>query len=165
MLSPDFPVAEEAQAWLQDQRASLEAAGGVALAGGDLRAVVEEFLQAVEHGRVAHRPGEPYSADRLRELRGALSYVAAELGGMNVEDVTRSHVQQLVDGLQRSGVSTSRVVALVEGLRALFSHAIERGLVVQSPVVDLGSEGSAEERSDAAQPGPPANGVGTWPAV
>ena len=165
MLSPDFPVAGEAQAWLRDQRASLEAAGEIALEGGDVRAVVEEFLQAVEDGRVAHRSGERYTPDRLRELRGALSYVAAEFGGMNIEDVSRSQVQQLIDGLQRSGVSTIRVVELVEGLRALFSHAIERGLVVQSPVVDLSSDGTVGERSDAAQPRPPANGVGTWPAV
>ena len=171
VLSPNFPAPEEAQAWLRDQRESLQAAGRVALESGDLGAVVEEFLKAAEDGRVADPSGERYSSDTLRELRGALSYVAAELGGMNIEDVDRIRVEHLVDRLQRSGLGATRVDSVVAGLHALFSYAVERDLVPTDPVGDLKFQGTAPTGGGALQAGsdasraPSANRAGAWPAT
>ena len=189
MLSPDFPTAGEAKAWLRDQRASLEAAGRVALESGNLGAVVEELLHAAEKGRVADPNGGRYPPDELRELRGALSYVATELGGMNIEDILPSDVEHLVERLRDSGLSAGRVDSVVAGLHALFSFAIERDLVATDPVGDLTSQWAAPERtdnqsrstttrsaSDAAIPEPGQPGVGakrlsprkravSWPAA
>jgi site-specific recombinase XerD len=137
VLSPTFPGAEEAEAWLRDQRQSLEAAGRVALASGDLGAVVEEFLKAAENGLVEAPSGGRYSVDGLREIRGALSHVAAELGGRNIEDVGRSDVEELLARLQRSGLSASRVDSVVAGLHALFLYAAARDLVAANPLEEV----------------------------
>ena len=148
MLSPDFPKATEAKAWLHDQKASLEAAGGVALESGHLGSVVEEFLHAAEDGRAPDPSGERYSPADIRELRGALSYVAAELGDTNVEDVGSRDVQHLVDRLQHSGLSATRVDAVVAGLHALFAYAVDRELLATDPVGHLTSRGSAPAVAD-----------------
>ena len=153
VLSPDFPAAAEAQAWLRDQRASLEAAGRVALESGDLGAVVEEFLQAAEDGRVSDSSGGRYDPDGLRDLRGALSYVAAELGGMNIEDVDPGQVQQLVDRLTGSRLSAGRADSVVAGLHALFTYAIERDLVATDPVGDLTARRTTPDGNNSGQPG------------
>ena len=143
-------VAAEAQAWLRDQRASRGDGGRVAVESEDLGAVVEEFLQAAENGRVGDRSGRRYPPDRLRELRGALSYVAAELGAMNIEDVGRSDVESFVERLRRSGLSAARVDSVVDGLDALFSYAVERDLVATNPVAELTSHGTASSSANGA---------------
>jgi site-specific recombinase XerD len=154
VLSPDFPTAAEAQAWLQDQRASIEAAGRVALESGDLGAVVEEFLQAAEEGRAADPSGERYSPAGIRELRGALSHVAAELGETNIEDVTSRDVQSLVERLQHSGLSAGRVDSVVAGLRALFSYASDRDLVATNPIAVLAPAVPTPASADTPRPEP-----------
>jgi hypothetical protein len=148
----DFTVAAQAQAWLRDQPASREAA--VPVESGDLGAVVEEFLQAAENGGVEDGSGKRYSPDGLRKLRGALSHAAAELGAMNIEDVGRRHIQSLVERLQQSGLSAGRVDAVVEGLRALFSYAVERDLVATNAAAEVTSPGTLSS----------SNGGGSLPA-
>jgi hypothetical protein len=160
-LSPNFPAAEEAQAWLRDQRESLEATGRVALESGDLGAVVEEFLKAADNGLVEAPSGGHYSLDGLRELRGALSHVAAELGGMNIEDVGRGEVEELLRRLQQSGLSAGRVDSVVAGLRALFSYAAARDLVAANPLAEVLAGGSPTADGGASS----ANGARSWPAI
>jgi hypothetical protein len=137
-LSPDFADVSEAQAWLHEQesaaRASAEPASGVREVG----AVIEEYLQAAEQGRLQQAPGQPFTFESLRELRGALSYVDYELRSMSIEDVRRSHIRSLIDDLQRAGLPPMRVAGVVDALRSLYSFAIQRGLVDYSPVVELG---------------------------
>ena len=147
-------VAAEAQAWLRDQRASHGEGGRVALESEDLGAIVEEFLQAAEDGRVGDRAGRSYPPERLRELRGALSYVAAELGAMNIEDVGRGDVESFVERLRRSGLSAARVDAVVGGLDALFSYAVERDLVATNPVAELTSPGPAPSSANGTAASP-----------
>jgi len=142
ILSPQFATVPEAQAWLAEQTSSLQAARGWAIDGRELGDVVDEFLEAAAAGRASDRWGEPYTAEELHELRGALSYVDAELGLLNVADVRRGDVQGLVDRLVASGLTVARVYDVVDALDALYAYAIQDDIVGFSPVVWLALPGT-----------------------
>ncbi len=136
-LSPEFETVAEAQAWQRDQHESVKASNGVPVSDAELGAVIDEFLQDAEDGRARDRNGNPYSPERLRQLRGSLSYVDSALGSTNLEDVRRRHVQAMVDQLRGAGVTTDRVTSITAALRSLYAYAIQRDLVGYSPVVEL----------------------------
>jgi hypothetical protein len=94
----------------------------------ELDVVVADFLAAAATTR---------TRSELRELRGALSHVASELGTMDVGDVRARDVQALLDDLHAAGLPPSRISAVVEALRSLFAYAIRRGLVRTSPMVGM----------------------------
>jgi hypothetical protein len=100
--------------------------------------VIDEFLQAAEVGAARDRRGAPYPPERLRQLRGALSYVDSALGSTALEDVRRRHVQAMLEQLRSSGVTTDRLTSIAAALRSLYAYAIQRDLVGYSPVVELG---------------------------
>ncbi len=104
----------------------------------EMGAVITDFLAAVEGGRVVRHPGEPYTLESLRELRGALSYVDYELRAMDIRDVRRGHLKALVEDLQAAGVPPLRLLSVVDALQSLYAFAIHRDLVDFSPVVELG---------------------------
>ena len=154
ILSPRFTTAVEAQAWLAEQSSNLQAARGWAIDGRELGDVVDEFLEAAAAGRASDRWGEPYTAEELHELRGALSYVDAELGLLNVADVRRGDVQGLVDRLVASGLTVARVYDVVDALDALYAYAIQNDVVGFSPVVWLALPGTEEPVGPDVEPEP-----------
>jgi hypothetical protein len=135
----------------------LQAARGLAVGGRELGAVIDDFMQAGEEGDVLNRRGEPYTREERRELGGALSYVDAELGLLNVADVRRGDVQGLVDHLVASGLTVARVYEVVEAVDALYAYAIQSDIVGFSPVVWL----SLPTREDPVAP----HGEGTEATV
>jgi hypothetical protein len=152
-LSPEFETVAEAQAWQRDQHESVKASNGVPVSGAELGAVIDEFLQDAEDGRARDRNGNAYAPERLRQLRGSLSYVDSALGSANLEDIRRRHVQAMVDQLGGAGVTTDRVTSITAALRSLYAYAIQRDLVGYSPVVELSLPGPDEL-------GPSDNGAG-----
>jgi hypothetical protein len=103
----------------------------------ELGAVIDRFMQAAEKGEADDGYGQHYTSDGLRELHSSLSHVKSELGTMHVQAIRRWHVQGMLDELRRAGLAPGRLTAVVEALHALYSHAIERGLVDDSPVIWL----------------------------
>lgn len=143
-LSPEFETVAEAQAWQRDQHEAVTASNGVPVNGLELGAVIDEFLQAAEDGRARDRDGHPYPQERLRQLRGGLSYVDSALGSTNLEDVRHRHIQAMLDQLRGTGVTADRLTSIAASLRSLYAYAIQRDLVGYSPVVELALPGSDE---------------------
>jgi hypothetical protein len=161
ILSPLLPTATDALAWQQEQEASLLSSRGVPLEGRELGDVIDEFLEAANEGRACDRWGKKYTEDGLHQLRGALSYVDAALGLLNVADVRRGHVQGLVDQLVASGLTIARVYAVVDALEALYAYAIETQIVGATPVVLLDLPGAAQGTTAIDDPAPSAAPDGT----
>jgi hypothetical protein len=161
ILSPLLPTATEALAWQQEQEASLLSFRGVPLEGRELGDVIDEFLDAAKEGRACDRWGRKYTKDGLHQLRGALSYVDAALGLLNVADVRRGHVQGLVDQLVASGQTIARVYAVVDALEGLYAYAIETDIVGSTPVVLLELPGAAPDTTPDDVPAAAAASDGT----
>jgi hypothetical protein len=132
-VSPMYETLVEALSWQRDQVASQDASRGLALDRGELGALIDEFLQAIEDGTA----GGSSSRENVRALRGALSYVDSELGTMDIQDVRRRHIQGLLDQLRASGLAAARIHSVVDALHALYAYALQRDLVGFSPVVEL----------------------------
>lgn len=137
MLSPDFTSIADAQAWQRDQHENTQAVSRMPVTGAELGAVIDEFLEDVQTGRARDHSGDPYSPERMRQLRGALSYVDSALGSTDIEDVRHRHVQGMIDQLQAAGVPNDRVSSIAAAMRSLYAYAIQRDLVGYSPVVEL----------------------------
>jgi site-specific recombinase XerD len=105
--------------------------------GRELGAVIAQFLRAAEAGRVRRADGARYGREDLRALRGALSYVASELGPRPAGTIRAWQIESLLDRLRDAGLSPQRRAAVVDALRSLFAYAIGRGLLTASPVVGL----------------------------
>jgi hypothetical protein len=136
-VSPVFESPHEAVDWQRDQMVSSTPLQVAAEPRGELGALIDEFLQAAEDGLARDETGAHYTRERVRVLRGALSYVDSELGTLSVQEVRRRHIQGLLDQLRGSGVPAGRVAGIVEALRALYAYAIRRDIVGFSPVVEL----------------------------
>lgn len=136
-LSPEFETVAEAQAWQRDQHEAVVASNGIPSNSSELGAVIDEFLVAAEQGSARDRGGQPYPPERLRQLRGALSYVDSSLGSTAIEDVRHRHVQAMLEQLRASGVTNDRVTSIAAALRSLYAYAIQRDLVGYTPVVEL----------------------------
>jgi hypothetical protein len=137
-VSHTFETAMEALAWQQDQLVSAAPARDITPVGrGDLGAVIDEFLQAAEDGMARDGRNERYTRERIRALRGALSYAESELGSMEIQDIRRRNVQALIDQLSRSGVAPTRIGAVADALSDVYTYAIRRELVGFNPVVEL----------------------------
>jgi hypothetical protein len=118
-------------------------------------AVIDEFIEAAEDGRVGNRSGRRYRPSAFRDLRGILRFhVAHDIGHMRLRDVRRRHVQALVDRLTAEGLSESRIRSVISAVRALYGYAIDRGYVELSPATGLvlGSE-EADFEGDRANSG------------
>ena len=118
----------------------------------ELGEVIDEFMQAAEEGEAEDGYGQYYSPEGLRELHSALSHVKSELGTMNVRAIGRWHVQGMLDELRRAGLAPGRLTAVVEALHGLYSYAIERGLVDDSPVIFLTFPQQAERTETIRAP-------------
>ena len=184
VVSPPFAAVGDAQQWQIAESLSLTATAdrrsreaqppehaaaepSEASGGKDLGAVIEEFLEAAQDGHFHDDDGDSYTRERLRDLRGALSYAAAELGTLKLQDVRRRNVQSLVDQLRAAGVDGDRVTSVVDALRLVYSYAIQRGLVDYTPVVELvlpgADNGNGPHGTDTYTQGIAAQGGTTGP--
>ena len=141
VVSPTFESLPEALDWQRRQQGESEGWSSIG-DRSELGALIEEFIEAAEDGVARDADGQAFTPVGLRELRGGLSYVDSELGGIAVQDVRRRHIQRMVSQLQASGLATERIAWVVDSLNALYSYAIRHDVVDFSPVVELSLEQS-----------------------
>jgi hypothetical protein len=132
--------------------ATVDAARRLSHDRDELSVVIDDFMKAAEDGEAENAYGEQYAPEDLRELHSALSHVKSELGTMRMPAIQRWQVQGMLDELRRSGLAPGRLTAVVEALHSLYTYAIQRGLVDDSPVIWLTFPQQEERvRAPAAQ--------------
>ena len=98
--------------------------------GSDLfSAVAAEFVE--RHAR----PNTRASSARLTEQWLAKD-VLPKWGNRRIQDITKRHVHDLLDGIveRGGGLSANRVLAVI---RKLFNWAVQRGIITASPVAGI----------------------------
>lgn len=100
-----------------------------------LGALVSTFLAEAEDTR---------PREELRALRGTLAHVvAADLSLRDAEVVRGADVDAFVRDLLDAGVPADRVAEVILGLRSVYAHAVDRGLLTASPLVGFAATRSA----------------------
>jgi hypothetical protein len=95
---------------------------------------VANFLEAAERGAAHDRYGRVFSEEALTELSWCLrGYVEARLGTVDLNQVRRADIEELVYELGGAGLSRRRLRAVVKSVRALYDDAMERGVADHNP--------------------------------
>jgi hypothetical protein len=142
---PLLETEEAARRWRGEQRTSLAASSRIAEEGTTVGAVVDDFIEAAEEGRARDSYGRPYQPNDLRDLQWALEgHVGQAIGHMELRDVRRRQLQDLLDRLDGAGTPQARVQQVAEALAALYAYAYERRLVDSDPVAALTLAGAGD---------------------
>jgi integrase len=118
-----------------------------------LRQIAQEWLDAAKGGIVRNRSGEPYKPSVLRSYRDSLElHILPTLGDVKASSITRHSLQQLVDELQRRGLSPSSIRNALNPLRAIYRYLVRRGKLSVNPTTDLEMPRVKSRRKRVASP-------------
>ena len=82
---------------------------------------VAEWLEKCERGEVRSRRRVPYSPSTIRDYRSDLRrFVLPELGRRTVDDVTRAHVQAVIERMNGEGFAGQTVRNAIVALQAFY---------------------------------------------
>ncbi len=119
----------------------------------NLAQAAASWLEDARSGVVRTRSGEPYKPSAVRSYEAALRRVLLpQLGHLRLSAITRSRIQELVDGLVREGKAPATVANAVLPLRAIFRRAIQFELLVANPTERLVLPRDRRQRDRVAEP-------------
>ena|SRR5215217_7839006 len=86
---------------------------------GTLGEAIVAFLGDAAEGRALDVTGDPYSPERIREVRGALAHVEVSLGETQVSALRARDLNAFLQRLDDDGISPRRRAEITDALRAL----------------------------------------------
>jgi integrase len=124
----------EAKAAREKLRVDARSGDAVVPATATVRDVAEDFLSTfgslVEAGEKSQRTLDLY------EQRWS-THLEPKLGRLRIQSVRPDHVARLLDDLRRAGLAPWTVKGVYVLLGSIFSHAMTRGLIAESPLKRL----------------------------
>jgi integrase len=133
-----FRTLADARAWRAEAHTALRRGTLRAPSRTTLAEAAEAWLTAARSGLVRTRSGDPYKPSALRGYEQSLrTKLLPELGHLRLSAVTRTCVQDLVDGMLACGFGPSTVRNAVLPLRAIYRRALSRSEVLVNPTVGL----------------------------
>ena len=131
--TPYFRLATEARDARSDLQEALRQGKLPRESGARFDEARDKFLEAVGEGVALNKRGRPYKPKAHKSLQHALSRVPDSISRKAVDRVTGGDVQNLIDDLKRSGLSSSRIAAIVNAIRSFYSWAQLHELARESP--------------------------------
>lgn len=133
-----FPTLAAAKTWRQDALPALRKGTMKAPARVTLREAWEAWLSGAKDGRVDTRSGDSYKPSVLRSYEASMKLrVLHDLGGLRLSDVTRLHLQDVVERMRADGKDASTIRNTLMPVRAVYRRALERGDVAVNPTSGL----------------------------
>lgn len=122
--------------------------------GVGFKSATEEFLADCRAGIALNKQGKRYTKKAIVNLESSLRRLPADLRRKRLTAVKPGDFQSAVDGFRREELSSSRIRAIINSARSLYTWAIARekasenpALGIRLPVLD------SEERDRIATPG------------
>lgn len=113
-----------------------------------------EFIAACKAGVARNKNGKKYKHSAIVDLDSALKRLPDSVRRKKVVDVTKGNLQRVVDGLEREGLSSSRISSIINAVRSLYTWAIAREMAKTCPAADVRLPANdSEERNRVATPG------------
>jgi integrase len=144
-----------AKGWRADAEAARRRGKLIAPTKKTLEQAADEWLKGAlaSPPTILNRSGRPYKPSVLRGYEHDLrEYVLEDLGHLKLHDVRRGDLQALVDRLVGEGHSASKVRNVLNAVRVLFRHAVEREEVSVNPTSGLRLPNNVGKRERAASP-------------
>lgn len=150
-----FPTHAAAQAWRDDAKTAVRKRTLRAPASTTVDQAAKAWLDGARKGLIRNRKGDPYKPATIRAYEiGLRLRVLPEIGSMRLSEVTRTDLQDLVDGLLASGLSENAIGVTLLPLRAIYKRALARpetGIAV-NPTSDLEMPAVSGGRDRIASP-------------
>jgi integrase len=133
-----FPTISAARDWRRDAVGEVKRGTRRPPSRLTLREAAEQWLEACERGEVLSRFRRPYAPSALRGYRADLNrYVLRDLGAVKLDDVRRRDIQALVDRLNGTELSGSKIRNVIVPVQALYRWADRREMVNVDPTINL----------------------------
>jgi integrase len=133
-----FQTKTAARQWRTDAQAAIRAGTLTTDHGPTLNAFAAQWLEDAAAGHVTNRSGDRYKPAAVRGYEQALRLrVLPTLGPLRLREIRHPDLQTLVDRLARDGIAPSTVMGAVTPLRAMYRHAVTRGIASTNPTVGL----------------------------
>ncbi len=143
----------EARAWRIDALAAVRAGRLTARRGPTISAAVDEWMAGARAGLIETRSGEPYKPATLRSYeQGFNKRVIPALGERHLREITRPELQQLVARWRKAGMSPSRIRNSINGVRALYRHAMTHTDLHTNPTIGLALPAVRGQRDHVVAP-------------
>jgi len=129
-----FPTLAAAKAWRADAVLAVRQKRLRGPSGITLREAAGDWLRDARSGIATTRGGTPYKPSVILGYDQVLALrVLPLLGGLRLEQVTRTGMQELVDRWAAEGLSGSTIRNTLMPVRVIFRRALRRGLVAINP--------------------------------
>lgn len=133
-----FATHDAAKAWREDASTAVRKKTLRAPTSTTLKEAAWAWLKGAREGLIRNRSGDPYKPSAIRGYEAALRLrVLPELGHRRLVEVTRTDLQDLVDGLLASGLNASTIGVTLLPLRAIYRRALSRGEIAVNPTTGL----------------------------
>jgi len=150
-----FATQAHARRWRDDAKLQVRNNAMRASTPTTVAQAAQTWLEGARRGVIRNRDGDPYKPSAIRSYDSVLQLrVLPEIGSMRLSAVTRTDLQDLVDGLVALGLSPSSVSSTMNPLRAIYRRALERpdsGIVI-NPTTGLKLPKVRSQRDRIAPP-------------
>ena len=148
-----FETFDEAKTWRADAYGAVRKGTMQAPTNATLMQAGEAFIQGARSGVVKTRTGRRYKPSAVRGYDADLRrYVYPDLGALRLSQVARRDLQALVDRLEASGLSGSKVRNIITPVQAIYRVAIRRDELTLNPTVNLELPLVGDPRDRVADP-------------
>jgi integrase len=126
-IRKSFPTQAAAKAWRDDASTAVRKKTMRAPTSTTLEQAAEAWLKGARAGLIRNRSGDPYKPSAIRGYdQGLRLRVLPELGSMRLSEITRTDLQDLVDGLLASGLDASTIDVTLIPVRVIYKRALSR---------------------------------------
>jgi integrase len=148
-----FPTLVAAKAWRADAQRDIRTGVRRGPSGVTLHQAASEWLAGAEDGSVRNRSGKPYKPSVVSSYRQSLvNRVLPALGALQLQEIDRPALQQLVDRLLADGLDPSTICNHLMPLRVIFRRNLARGTVAINPTTGLELPSAEGRRERIAHP-------------
>jgi integrase len=146
-----FPTRAAAVAWRDDSRSAVRQQLMQAPTSETVRQASAAWLQGAREGLIRPRSGEPYKPSAIRNYDQGLKLRALPaFGSRRLSEVTRTDLQDFIDGLVAKGVSAATIEAAIVPVRAVYRRAVSRpesGIMVNLTIgLELPAQNGGRDR-------------------
>jgi integrase len=148
-----FPTLAAAKRWRADAEAAVGKGSLRVARKTTLRQAAEAWLAGAKTGIVRNRSGDRFKPSVLRSYEQSLDlHILEDLGGLPLDELRRSHLQDLADEMIAKGSSPSTVANAINPLRAIYRRAIERDELAINPTTGLRLPAIRSKRANVVEP-------------